>query len=298
MRKVNLTLIAIALFITARSSNAFGQHALDSTNFHIEWSNGNPADPEEMDVLQWKGQNWTNAWKFSDCGGGGFYSGNAWAPPDPQSGGIVLVGEGETGSWTAGSNGLSAVIKSISRGCKNSGRVHVTTKYRLYNTEENLPQCNADSHIRVERRFAFGSKAFGRKFRPYVLRLYPREQFSQVVHPDATHSVLVVEDANFCEGGCQVSNWDGTWFAIHDPGTFRGVIVHRKASSFAVNLWVDLDGGGSLTNASSVLALPPAGGFTGSLTEVERLCFYDASLWSQEKLKHLKLPLGCQLPPK
>jgi hypothetical protein len=108
---------------------------------------------------------------------------------------------------------------------------------------------------------------------------------------------LVAENVFDCNAGCQIADWDGTWFAIHDPNNFRGVIVHRKASSFAVNLWVDNDGG-SWSNASSVLALQPAGGFTGSVTEVEKLCFYDSTNWSPKKQQQLKLPVGCRLPPK
>jgi hypothetical protein len=301
MRRASFTLIVIALFLIARP-RAFGQHVLDSTNFHIEWSDGDPANPEEIDVLQWKGQNWTNSWNPGGCGGNSdFYSGNAWAPPDPAAGGIVLVGAGSQGTWTEGVDGLSAVIKSISRGCSSSGQVHVRTKYKLYNAgsarDTIRPQCMQD-HIWLKRSFAFGAKAFTYDFRPYMPRLYPRSQFRQVLHPDVTHSVLVTEDANLCEYGCQVSDWDGTWFAIHDPDNFRGVIVHREASTFAVNLWVDLDGGGSQTNASSVLALQPDGGFTGSVTEVEKLCFYDTTNWSQKKQERLELPLGCRVPPK
>ena len=296
MRRVSFTLVVIVSFLAVRS-NAFGQRVLESTQFHIEWSDTDPSDPERIDVLQWKGgPNLT----LSFPGSSGCnrldveYFGNAWAPPDPGQGGIVLVGAGTQGSWTAAEDGLSTVIKSTSRGCQKPFKVHVRTKYTLYNVADSG---YAEDHIRVERTFGFGTEAFPHDVRPYIPRLYPFDQFTQVLHPDATHNVLVTEDASQCAGGCQLSDWDGTWFAIHDPNDFRGVIVHRRASPFAVNLWVDFDGG-SWSNASSVLALQPAGGFTGLVTEVEKLCFYDASNWSQKKQTLLNLPLGCRLPPK
>jgi hypothetical protein len=289
MRRASLTLMVIVLFLTSRSSNAFGQHVLDSTNFHIEWSDVVPGDPEQIDVLQWKG-GWSVGLSFS--GACNFlwpeYFGNALVPPDPMR---SLVGSGTTGSWTPGADGLSATIKSIATGCDYSLNVPVATKYRLFSND----QC-AENHILVGRVFGFGTTPFTYDFRPYVPRLYPRDQFWQVLHPDSTHSVLAVENANDCESGCQISNWDGTWFATHDPNKFRGVIVYRRASSFAVNLWVDLDGS-SWSNSSSVLLLQPAGGFTGSVTEVEGLCFYDATNWSQQQQEHLQLPVGCQQPP-
>jgi hypothetical protein len=38
--------------------------------------------------------------------------------------------------------------------------------------------------------------------------------------------------------------------------------------------------GGSWTTSSSVLLLQPPGGFSGSVSEVESFCFYDAESWT------------------
>ena len=93
---------------------------------------------------------------------------------------------------------------------------------------------------------------------------------------------------NDCEFGCEVTNWDGTWFAVHNPVSGGGMIVRHSFSQYPVALWVDMDGG-SATTASSVLLLQPAGGFTGTVVEVESFCLYDSSSWTPS----LELPAGC-----
>ena len=66
------------------------------------------------------------------------------------------------------------------------------------------------------------------------------------------------------------------------------MIVRHAASPYGVALWIDVDGG-SFTTASSVALLQPPGGFTGTVSDVQFLCFYDASIWKPS----LKLPAGC-----
>jgi hypothetical protein len=124
--------------------------------------------------------------------------------------------------------------------------------------------------------------------RAYIPRLYPRDQYSQVIHPNADGTALVPEIGNNCEFGCEVTNWNGTWFAVHDPVSGRGMIVRHAFSATPVALWVDMDGG-SQTTASGVLLLQPPGGFTGTVAETESLCFYDDSIWKPS----LTLPAGC-----
>ncbi|MBP1704108.1 MAG: hypothetical protein H6Q38_3215 [Chloroflexi bacterium] len=112
-----------------------------------------------------------------------------------------------------------------------------------------------------------------------------------MIHPDASGSVLITESTDACGYGCKVTDWDGTWFAIHDPATGMGMIVNHVASPFSVALWIDNDSG-SFTNASSVLLLPPPGGFTGSVTETEYLYFYDSSTWTPSLILPFALSPG------
>jgi hypothetical protein len=109
-----------------------------------------------------------------------------------------------------------------------------------------------------------------------------------VIHPSADGTALVTENGNDCEFGCEVTNWDDTWFAVHDPASGNGMIVRHEFSSNPVALWVDMDGG-SQTTASGVVLLAPSGGFTGTVNEVEFLCFYNSNSWTPS----LTLPAGC-----
>ena len=69
-----------------------------TSNFFVIWNTG--ADTEAITGLSWMGgSNLTTTYELDTCGnlgdGGNVpYFGNSWAPPDPQSGGLVLVGSG------------------------------------------------------------------------------------------------------------------------------------------------------------------------------------------------------------
>ena len=115
--------------------------------------------------------------------------------------------------------------------------------------------------------------------------------FAQLLHPDSNGENLVVEwvTETTCDYGCQLTNWNDTWFAIYDPATGLGMIVQRAPSDYTAGLWMD-DDDASFTNSSAFLLLQPAGGFTGSVTETEYLCFFDPNTWTPS----LTLPAGCQ----
>jgi hypothetical protein len=188
-------------------SAAFGQHVLDSTNFHIEWGNVDPNNPERVDVLQWKGGlNLIGSYPgfppgcstFSE-----FFSNSVVEPWDYERG--TLVGSDSKGSWTLGSDGVSADITSMGSGCPTSARIPLKTRYMLFNAD------GQQNNIAVVRTFQFGTVPFTHDFHPYIPRLYPRSKFSRVVHPDASHTTLVVENALLCTDGCMITNWDGTW---------------------------------------------------------------------------------------
>ncbi len=253
-------------------------------NFVVQWSLSNP---EEIASLQWMGSpNLTNSAPAASgaCPADDLeYFGNSWVSENEGTPSFYfgsLVGWGTTGSWSPqGSKKVN--IDSSSSGCFGSADLPITTKYQFF---EGGPTAN---RIKVQRRFAFGATPYAHDVRPYIARLYPRDAFTQVLHPDASGTSLVTEDPSLCENGCEVTNWDQTWFAIHDPSTGLGEIV-RRASSTPSALWVDQDAA-SFTNASSVLLLQPAGGFTGNVSETEFLCFYDAGIWTPST----SLPPGC-----
>jgi hypothetical protein len=262
-----------------------------SARFFAVWSAREPADPEELDVLQWAGQpSVTSTWRPDVCSNGDVeYFGNSWAPPDPQTGGPVLVGGGSTGTWQP-LEAHTVKISSTASGCGPSANVPVTTTYRFADDGE-----SADT-IRITRTFHFGQKAFARSLRPYMPRANDAA-FNRVIHPDQSAKTLVAHDVWTCPYGCQVADWNGSWFATIAPSgrlAGQGLITLRRRSSFPVALWVDFDSG-SATSASSVLALAPAAGFTGDVEEAEALCFFDATSWPDAKQLALVLPPGCSV---
>ncbi|HTQ03057.1 MAG TPA: hypothetical protein VMI54_04345 [Polyangiaceae bacterium] len=260
-----------------------------SARFFLDFSNAVANDPEDLDVIEWAGSaNLAQSFASDACTSNVVeYFGNAWAPPDPNSGGLVLAGSGSSGTWTE--DGDSIAIHSTSSGCSASTDVPVETRYRF---REGI---GADT-IEVERTFDFSSASVSRPFRPFMPRL--TDSFDRVLHPNAAGTSLLSEDISACPFGCQVGDWDGSWFAYvasSGPLAGQGMIVRREPSAVPVNLWVDSDGGVTYTNTSSALLLEPAGGFPPAVSEKELLCFFDAGSWTPDEQGALTLPAGCAL---
>ena len=276
-----VTVILVSFSLLAATIDPINR-TVTSAAFLVDW---HATDPEEIVEIRWNGSaNLTNTWQHPGCPDGGDleFFGNSWGTGEGEEDPFVsLVGWGTTGTWQGmGGNGVR--IDSSASGCFGTSGIPVQTRYRFW---DNGPTAN---RIRVQRRFEFGSTSFERDFRPYVPRLYPRDQYAQVIHPDAAGTSLVTEVSADCEFGCRVTDWDGSWFAIHAPSSGRGLIVRHDSSAYSVALWVDQDAA-SFTSASSVLLLEPGGGFSGDVVDVQFLCFYDSSLWTPS----LTLPPGC-----
>jgi len=250
-------------------------------NFFVDWSETNP---EEIVSLQWMGSpNLTNS-TFNVCGGDLEYFGNSWVSENEGTPSFFfgsIVGWGTTGTWNS-PNDKKVNVNSISSGCFGSANISVTTKYQFYDSGDPA------NRIKVQRQFEFGVTPYAHNVRPYIPRLYPQNGFTQVLHPDSTGTTLLTETMDGCDFGCLITDWDGSWFAIHNPATGLGMIVRRGPSSVPAALWVDKDNA-SFTNSSSMLLLQPLGGFTGSVSETEFLCFYNSSLWTPSTA----LPAGC-----
>jgi len=281
-RAAAAVLLATAAVFTGAAGASVdpGTRTVESGPLTVTWSATNP---EEILGISYNGSpNLTNSWPLFYCDrGDSEFFGNSWDNDLGPNGFAVPVGWGTTGTWAdSGFNGVR--IDSAASGCFGTAGIPVQTSYRFFANTGGV------GRMLVRRKFSFGASPFLHNFRAYIPRLYPRDEFTEVIHPDATGSALVTEVAANCEFGCAVTNWDGSWLAIHAPASGRGLIVRHELSSTPVALWVDLDGG-SATTASSVLLLHPPGGFTGTLNEVESLCFYDSTTWAPA----LSLPNGC-----
>ena len=240
-------------------------------NLRVEWS---PTNPEEIISLRWKNsENLTNSWRNEACLGDLEYFGNAWVSENEGTQDFwfaSLVGWGEAGGWQQNSGAANIASRSIT--CPGAGGVPIHTEYTLFDGSIKA------NMMEVRRTFEFGAVPYDHAVRAFIPRLYPLDGYRWIVHPNADGSALITEDASKCGYGCQVSDWNGTWFAIHNPATGQGMMVMHAPSPTSKALWVDEDSG-SFTNASSVLLLPPEGGFTGTVVETETLYFYDMPNW-------------------
>jgi hypothetical protein len=240
--------------------------------FFVDWGETNP---EEIVDIRWNGSpNLTKTAVIGGCPDDLEYFGNSWAAQDAQGSSTFrsLVGWGTTGEWeNRGSKKIK--IQSSSADCPGSVDIPVKTDYQFF---DRGPRVNT---IRVQRSFSFGSTPFLFNFRPYIPRVFPSDAFTEVLHPDASGASLLTENIGPCHFGCEVTDWNGEWFAIHDPSSGQGLIVNRKSSRFAAVLWIDQDGA-SFANTTSALLIQPTGGFTGKVVEKESLCFYDSSIWT------------------
>jgi hypothetical protein len=258
--------------------------SMRTPNYYVVWSETNP---EEVTYLSWRGSdNLVSVWAHPDyCTDEDLeFFGNSWASENEGTPDLFfesLVGWGTTGTWAK--SGLQVAIASECTGCSGPTGIPVSTTYQFFEEE-----AKADL-ITVKRGFDFGDTPYNHDVRPFIPRLYPGDGFTEVLHPDASGTMLRARTTYTCGYGCQVADWNGTWFALHNPETGLGMIVQHAASAHPVDLWVDNDAGSS-TNSSAVLLLQPPLGFTGVVTDVEHLCFYHSGLWTPQ----LTLPPGCQ----
>jgi len=251
----------------------YNDRIADVGNFNIAWSQTNP---EEVIYLSWNGsENLTNPWKHPNCQGDLEFFGNSWVT-ETEVFWASLVGWGTTGDWSQADSAIN--IQSMSSDCPGSADIPINTQYQFFDEKPDL--------MKVERTFEFGETPYEQNVRPFIPRLFPKIGFTEVWYLDSNG---YLHTSGTCETGCLVNDWDGTWFAIHDPVTGLGMIAQHVPSTGNVALWLD-DDDGSLTNATSFLLLQPDEGFTGNVMETEYLCFYDSSTWSPSLMT---LPDGC-----
>jgi hypothetical protein len=250
--------------------------------FVVRWS---PTNPEAITHLSWNGSaNLTNTAGHPNCpdGGPSEFFGNSWGTGDGATF-VAPVGWGSSGKWAPyGAGGVQAA--SAATGCYGTSGIPVRTSYGFFGGNP------AVARIQVERSFDFGSTPFTTDLRPYIPRLSLANDYSQVLYPSIAAS-LVTRNGMDCHFGCPVLDWNGSWFAVHDPRTGRGMVVKHETSSAVADLWIDVDGASTSTSTSVVLRAP-AGGFAGTLVDRQVLCFYDNSIW----VPSMTPPTSCTKP--
>jgi hypothetical protein len=73
------------------------------------------------------------------------------------------------------------------------------------------------------------------------------------------------------------------------------MVVRDSSSTAAAAVALDNDSI-SASNLTSIVIKPPAGGWSGRVTETQWLCFYDPSNWSMARRAAGQLPIGCTVP--
>jgi hypothetical protein len=285
-RRRFLIIAASALLLTATPMTSAATidpqtRTVTSGPFVIRWNQDNP---EAIAYLSWNGSaSLTNPWVHPNCPDGGPHEffGNSWGMSADSSFTSSPVGWGSTGLWsTHGTTGVD--VDAAASDCPGADGIEVDTSYGFFGATPST------GRIQVERRFFFGDTPFASDLRPYIPRLYPLDAFTEVRFPNAAGTALVTRHGSDCGLGCRIIDWNGTWFAIHDPGSGRGLVVRHEPSTHPVALWIDEDGG-SYTNATSVALLQTGSGFTGTIVDRQIICFYDSTIWTPS----LALPAGC-----
>ena len=183
---------------------------------------------------------WIGSGSFDDE-----FTGNSWSINDPQSGGTVVVGRGQIGTWTVITDTLGAAVVTIAS--VGTQGYPVTTTYRI----------EADSPlIQVQRFFRFTSLSLHATagFRPYMFRVRRSLGFDQYVIP-LTNGTIITGSATSCPYGCDRSDWAGTWADIQAPtlGTSGVGIAFINANEASPGIWVDND---SNSNSAYIAATP------------------------------------------
>ena len=120
----------------------------------------------------------------------------------------------------------------------------------------------------------------------------PLAAYPNVVVSNAAGTALNTFHAGNCGGDCEITDWNGRWFA-DDDGAGNGLMVIRSTSSIAPALLTINNDSFSASNLSSVVLLQPAGGWKAQVVETEYLCFYDAVSWPASARAAGTLPKGC-----
>jgi hypothetical protein len=226
-------------------------------------------DAEAITTLQWmRGPNLTSSNDVDSCGNSTNdveYFGDSGAPPDPQSGGLVLVGGGAvtppgTSPWRGpfalpenlelqGTPAPPTVLRRLSESmCKP----FTASSMKPTPTATGSPS-SAFSILMV----LFFPLISGPTFRASA----SREAIPRCCNP-APAGTLATMNVYDCPSGCTGPQsapgaaslnplWDPLqgWYAVHNPTALEGVVVRRVASldpqghPTVPQLWIDNDGG-------------------------------------------------------
>ena len=184
----------------------------------------NTTDHDRVDSIAWIDSSGASTGNLaanggSRCGDVSEFFGNSYGTNEPS--GLIAVFAGSTSKAKPGKTGLTMTSTTNGQACFTNDIV-TTSKYALTNA------AGRKNALRIQRTFSFdaGQTISAEDLRAYVPRL-PIAQFPNVLVPDASGHVQTMQT---CAMACEVTSWNGKWFAEQDS-TGHGMAVFRDRSS-------------------------------------------------------------------
>jgi hypothetical protein len=247
---------------------------------------------DRVDSISWINSSGTSTGNLAvaggpvNCGDPQEFFGASYS--DSDGGPLGMIVNGASAKWTS-KNDTSGTSKTTGKDACFTLSGRTTTAYSLSSSSR------AESMMKIERTFAFKNALSG-NLRAYAARL-SLNIYNEVIYPDSTGTLQTIA-LNSCPfataSGCEISNWNGTWFADDDGSGHGMVMIRDKSSTAPAEIAVDYDSD-SASNVTSILLMQPEEGWSGKLTETEYMCFYDATSWTAKDRAKGKLPKGCQV---
>lgn len=289
MRAAVFLTIASAILISAMPVAA---NELTNGRITVDFnSNGSSKTMDRVDSLTWidsdgvQSGNFVSAGGPPDCGDPQEFFGQSYSDSDSDL--LLMVVAGTDAKWKS-ANDTSGTSKTTGKDTCFILSGRTTTVYTLNVTAAKQSMMN------IKRTFSFTTDA-NNNLRAYAARL-PNTIYSTVLYPDSSGKV---QSVNLFGCGalpsCEISDWNGKWFADDDGSGSGMVMIRDKASTWPAEIGIDYDSFSS-SNVTAILLMRPSDGWTGkTVTEVEHMCFYDAKSWPVRKRNAGRLPTGCKV---
>jgi hypothetical protein len=286
--------LAAALLAAAPLAQAAG-HVLANARLSVTFADTSAwafADADRVDAITWidsqgnARSNYVANGGPSHCGDPQEFFGESYGEPEGTAPLMIFAGVADAWKGTGSIKGTAST--SLAGACDTAPDAKAKTTYKLSTGAGDI------SELEVTRAFLFDAttpvfNAHG--LRAYVARV-PLGAYPSVLVPNAAGTAVNTFSAGGCGGDCEVTDWNGRWFA-DDDGAGNGLMVIRSLSSTAPAILAINNDGYSASNLTSVVLLQPAGGWKAKVMETEYLCFYDAKSWSAAARAAGKMPKGC-----
>jgi hypothetical protein len=218
------------------------------------------------------------------------FFGQALGYPDTAQG-PLMVASGERASWSE----FKAKNDSITQAKTFTG-LATCPGTSLNGLVRTIYTLNEDRFygVKIDRTFNFKAgigvlpNSGLRAYLPRVSSVY-----HYVLVPNAAGKVITYDANNCTASPCTITDWNGKWVA-DTSGNINtvGLVIVRDPSS-TTPAFIGIQGGGvSKANSTSIVLSQPSGGWSGTVTETEILCYFNYNSWTPAADT---LPVGCAI---